>query len=98
VLSFINLRIDFKNQSSASIKAVDRTIPNLIDNSFLDAVDLAEADRLFGFKSLNVPGKSRRASSSLNNFSSEETSRMCILRLIFSRGLTIRYDKVSKKI
>jgi hypothetical protein len=68
--------LEFRNQSNASIKAIDRTIPNLIDNSFLDVVDLAEVDRLFGFKSLNVPGKSRRASSSLNNFSSEEITRM----------------------
>ncbi len=41
--------LDFRQQSNASMKVIDKTIPNLIDKSRLDSADLAEVNRVSAY-------------------------------------------------
>jgi hypothetical protein len=68
--------LDFRKQDRNSMKIIDRTIPNLIDDSLIDAADVTKVNLLFGIVNDNLPGKIRRAKSSVKDFTDEEVGRM----------------------
>ena len=68
------LTLDFRKLERSTIQKINTTIPNMIDNS--DAADLSEVNRLLVLNSDDIPGKNRRWHSNIDQFSSEEISRM----------------------
>jgi hypothetical protein len=67
--------LNIQKKASKAVKAIDKTIPNLFDESVMDAVDLEEFER---WKHDNLPGKNRRSTILLDQFNNEEISRLSL--------------------
>jgi hypothetical protein len=68
-----------RNLDTTSIKQIDKTIPNMIDESkySLAAADVSDINALFSIVNDNLPGKKWRCKMELKQYTNNELNRMC---------------------
>jgi len=89
------------NLYNTSKKEIDKTVPNLFDNSITDAADVTEVNRVFMINDHNIPGKIKRCRSYVKDFNTNELQRMStyahnVLESICKRILPMDFEQLHK--